>query len=191
MTETNDTKKIISDLFHQHADLLYNYAITRINDSQQAEDLVQETFISALKNYENFKGESKASTWLIAILKNKIIDIYRKKVREFKQESLDTLAFTDNYFDEKGHWKKGSYPGPWKSDAIDEQDRDEFYKILQKCLSRLKEIQRIAFVMKHLDDAETEEICKELEITASNYWVLIHKAKLQLRDCLEKNWINV
>lgn len=191
MTETRETQNIITELFNQHADLLYNYAITRVNDEHLAEDLVQETFISALKNYASFKGQSKASTWLIAILKNKIIDTYRKKVREYQKESLDKLESNSDYFNENGHWKKESLPGHWKSDTIDEHDREEFYKVLQKCLSRLKELQRMAFVMKHLDDTDTEEICKELEITASNYWVIIHRAKLQLRDCLEKNWIKV
>jgi RNA polymerase sigma-70 factor (ECF subfamily) len=185
-----ETKKVIAELFNVHSDFLYNYAITRVNDESLAEDLVQETFVSALKNYQSFKGNSKPSTWLIAILKNKIIDFYRKKVREYHKESLDDLQSTDDFFDEKGHWKKDNLPGPWKSNSMDELDRIEFYEVLQRCLRRLKDIQRIAFVMKHLDDADTEEICKELGITASNYWVIIHRAKLQLRNCLEKNWIH-
>ncbi len=188
---TDKNKKIIADLFKEYADFLYNYAITRVNDARQAEDLVQETFFSALKNYDSFRGQSKASTWLIAILKNKIIDVYRKKVKEYHQDSLDDLGSTKAYFDKHGHWRRDNLPGPWKNDTMDETNREEFYAVLQRCLQRLKEIQRIAFVMKHMDDTDTDEICKELRITASNYWVIMHRAKLQLRDCLEKTWINV
>ncbi len=189
MSQPKETRQIISSLFRENADYLYNYAVTRINDAHLAEDLVQETFISALKNYEGFQGKSKASTWLIAILKNKIIDHYRKKVREFQQESMEDIESTANYFNDKGHWRKEAQPQPWKYDASQELDQTEFYEILQRCLQRLKEIQRMAFVMKHLEDIETEDICKELQITASNYWVIIHRAKLQLRSCLEKHWI--
>ncbi|MCB2221872.1 MAG: sigma-70 family RNA polymerase sigma factor [Bacteroidetes bacterium] len=132
-----ETKKIIAKLFNEHSDFLYNYTITRVNDESLAEDLVQETFISALNNYESFKGNSKTSTWLIAILKNKIIDFYRKKVREYHKESLDDLQSTDEYFDEKGHWKKDNLPGPWKFSSMDELDRSEFYEVLRRCLLRL------------------------------------------------------
>ena len=186
---TKEHKQIISSLFEEHADYLFNYAITRVNDSHLAEDLVQETFISALKNYSSFQGKSKASTWLISILKNKIIDQYRKKVRELQKESMEELESTEAYFTEKGHWHKDAQPHPWKFDASHDLEQTEFYEVLQKCLLRLKEIQRMAFVMKHMEDIETDDICKELQITASNYWVIIHRAKLQLRSCLEKHWI--
>lgn len=179
----------ITQLFGKYADYLYSYAITRVNDRQVAEDLVQETFIAAYKNYGTFRSKSKASTWLTAILKNKIIDLYRKKVKEFHKESLDELARTDDYFNEKGHWRKDALPGNWKIETAAPIEQTEFYEVLQQCLSRLSELQRMAFVMKHMDDADTEEICKELDITASNYWVVIHRAKLQLRQCLEKHWI--
>lgn len=187
-SETNNNK-IIAELFNEHADYLYNFAITRVNDQQVAEDLVQETFISALKNYDSFESRSKASTWLIAILKNKIIDHYRRKVREYKKESLNALKGSEDFFDSKGHWTKSEGPISWKIDSSSALEQQEFYDILQQCLGRIGELQRMAFVLKYLEDVETEEICKELNITASNYWVVIHRAKLQLRKCLEKNWI--
>lgn len=183
-------KKEIATLFENHADYLFNYAISRVNDEHTAEDLVQETFISALKSYGSFEGKSKASTWLIAILKNKIIDFYRKRVREFKKESLDDLGSTEEYFNPKGGWIKDMRPQHWSFNTDNKIEQEEFYSILQNCLTKLKEIQRIAFVMKHMEDEDTDEICKELNITASNYWVIIHRAKLQLRKCLEANWIN-
>ena len=191
MPETSDLKnQIIAKLFKENADYLYNFAITRVNHEQVAEDLVQDTFVSALKNYDSFQQKSKPSTWLIAILKNKIIDHYRKKVREYHKESLDSLAGSEDFFDKKGHWKKESHPQPWNFDTDKGIQQEEFYLILKKCLKKLNDLQRIAFVMKHMEDAETTEICKELEITASNYWVIIHRAKLQLRKCIETHWIN-
>lgn len=189
MSEKN--KAEISSLFNQHADYLFNYAITRVNDEHIAEDLVQETFISAFKSYDSFQQKSKASTWLIAILKNKIIDHYRKKVREYKKESLDELSEVGEFFTDKGKWKKEQRPQDWNFDSINQIEQEEFYTTLQKCLQRLNEIHRIAFVMKHMEDVDTSEICKELDITASNYWVIMHRAKLQLRKCLETNWINL
>ena len=189
MSEKN--KAEITSLFNQHADYLFNYAITRVNDEHVAEELVQETFISAFKNFDSFQQKSKASTWLIAILKNKIIDHYRKKVREYQKESLDEISETGDYFTENGKWKKDQRPQDWKVDSIQNIEQEEFYDILQKCLKRLNEIHRIAFVMKHMEDVDTTEICKELNITASNYWVIIHRAKLQLRKCMETNWVQI
>ncbi|MBN2173188.1 MAG: sigma-70 family RNA polymerase sigma factor [Bacteroidales bacterium] len=182
-------KEQIAELFREHADYMFNFAITRVNDVHLAEDLVQETFLSALKGFDSFQGMSKASTWLTAILKNKIIDHYRKKVKEYHKESMEQLGATDEFFDKNGTWFPDQLPKDWKIDYDQRIEQDEFYRVLQHCLGRLKELQRMAFVMKHMDDAATETICKELEITASNYWVLIHRAKLQLRKCLEKNWI--
>ena len=184
------TNQIISELFEQHADYLFNFAITRVGDTQTAEDLVQETFISALKNYDSFQQKSKASTWLTAILKNKIIDHYRKKVREYHKESLDGLSASREFFDQKGHWKKEEGPQSWNMNTDKGIEQKEFYAILRKCLTRLSDIQRMTFVMKHMEDLDTTEICKELNITASNYWVIMHRAKLQLRKCMETHWIN-
>lgn len=183
--------EIIGELFEKHADYLFSFAITRVNDIHMAEDLVQETFISALKNYGTFQQKSKASTWLTAILKNKIIDHYRKKVREYQKESLDELSASRDFFDEKGSWKKEEKPQSWNLSTDRGMEQEEFYAILQKCLQKLNDLQRMAFVMKHMEDVDTREICKELKLTASNYWVIIHRAKLQLRKCMETQWINL
>ena len=186
---TNNKEKI-AKLFEEHADYLYGFALSRVNDAHIAEDLVQDTFVSALKNFDSFQQKSKASTWLTAILKNKIIDHYRKKVREYHKESMGGLAASDDFFNHKGHWKKEQRPKTWNMDTDRGLEREEFYRILKNCLKKLNELQRLAFVMKHLDDVDTSDICKELEITASNYWVIMHRAKLQLRKCMETQWIN-
>jgi RNA polymerase sigma-70 factor (ECF subfamily) len=186
----SDNKKKVALLFEEHADYLYGFALSRVNDAHIAEDLVQDTFVSALKSFDSFKQKSKASTWLTAILKNKIIDHYRKKVREYHKESMEGVAASDDFFDQKGHWRKEERPKNWNIDTDRGLEQEEFYRILKNCLKKLNELHRIAFVMKHLDDVDTSDICKELEITASNYWVIMHRAKLQLRKCMETQWIN-
>lgn len=189
--QPSDNNKIIAELFTNFSDYLYNYAITRVNDTHVAEDLVQETFISALKGYDSFQSRSKESTWLIAILKNKIIDHYRKKSKQYFLHSLDEMQNLNDFFNSKGSWQKDQRPSKWELDVDKDIEQQEFYETLQQCLVRLNDIQRMAFVMKHLDDEDTDSICKELDITSTNYWVIIHRAKLQLRKCMETNWVKL
>ena len=189
--KSKSNNDIIAELFINYSDYLYNYAITRVNDIHTAEDLVQETFISALKGYDSFQSKSKESTWLIAILKNKIIDHYRKKSKNYYQQSLDEMQIMDDFFNSNGSWQTDQRPSRWDMDVDKAIEQREFYEILQQCLIRLNDIQRMVFAMKHLDDEDTDEICKELNITATNYWVIIHRAKLQLRKCMETNWVKL
>ena len=93
------------------------------------------------------------------------------------------------FFDEREHWRKGMYPRQWSVDFSNTAETKEFYKVFRSCGGKLKELQNAVFVMKYIDGLESGEICKELSISASNYWVLIHRAKVQLRACLEKNWM--
>jgi RNA polymerase sigma-70 factor (ECF subfamily) len=182
MVQLNATKWV-----NEYGDMLYRYALPRVNDSDTAKDLVQETFLSAWHNYGNFKGEISEKNWLFTILKNKIIDHFRKASTRLT-ESLPGIADTDPYFDEVEHWTSTSTPRDWQTDLNSAIDRKEFYEVLNKCKAMLKEIQNTVFTMKYLDGLESDDICKVLNITTSNYWVLIHRAKLQLRACLEKNW---
>ena len=101
------------------------------------------------------------------------------------------MGVGDDFFTDKGKWKTEQRPNDWKIDSFQPLEQQDFYDTLQKCLRRLNEMQRMAFVLKHMEDVETSEICKELNITSSNYWVIIHRAKLQLRKCLETNWIQL
>lgn len=172
----------------EYSDLLYKFAYFRVGNKETARDLVQDTFLSAIKNKEGFKGEISERNWLYTILKNKIIDHYRKK---------SASAFTDlespeddykNYFDENDHWRADNLPRDWSALQSTAIETKEFYDILQLCLKLLSEIMHSCFEMKYIEDKEAEEICKELCISSSNYWVILHRAKLQLRNCLEKNW---
>ena len=173
-----------------YADALYSYTLPRVNDAALAEDLVQETFLSAWKARDGFKGDASEKSWLFTIIKNKIIDHYRKKAKDIVQPIADK-DHSDGFFDEADHWTKGDKPGEWGIDFNDAVDNKDFYRVLDACKKKLQQIQQSVFVMKYMEDLDSAEICKALGITASNYWVLIHRAKLQLRTCLEKNWINL
>ena len=174
----------------QYSNTLFRYAIVRINDREIAKDLVQDTFLSALKNIENFRGEISEKNWLFTILKNKIIDHYRKKASSLITEIDEMMEEIDTYYGEEHHWSEVNKPKNWGIDYDSSVETKEFYEILNKCLGKLSELMRIVFSMKYLDEKESDEICKELSITSSNYWVVLHRAKLQLRACIEKKWLS-
>lgn len=184
------TDKIFREWVYAYSDLLYHYALQRAGDTELCKDLVQDTFLSAWRNKDNFRGETSSKNWLFLILKRKIIDHYRKasshEIMEVIKESHDDHA----YFDVDGHWKKAMYPQTLTVDFGESIETREFYKVFSQCRNKLKDVQQAVFTMKYLDGLESDEICRELEITQSNYWVIIHRAKVLLRACLEKNWIN-
>ncbi|MBT9484482.1 sigma-70 family RNA polymerase sigma factor [Sediminibacterium sp.] len=171
----------------QYGDLLYQYTLPRVNDSVIAEDLVQETFLSALKGLDGYKGEASEKNWLFTILKNKIIDHYRKKSSGLSVMSMPDLQGADGgWFDEEGSWVENRMPKDW--DAADKPlERKEIQKIINWCKDHLKELQQHVFTLKYMEDLDSIEICKILNISSSNYWVLIHRARLKMRDCVEKH----
>ncbi|NCI46133.1 sigma-70 family RNA polymerase sigma factor [Sediminibacterium soli] len=173
----------------QYADALYSYTLPRVNDQALAQDIVQETFLSAWKAREGYKGEASEKNWLFAICRNKIIDHYRRKSTDIMVH-IDQDNTEDRYFGEPGHWNQQDEPADWRNAADGEVERKEFYQAFEGCRKKLHDAQQSVFAMKYLDDLDSAEICKTLGITPSNYWVLMHRAKLQLRNCLEKNWIN-
>jgi RNA polymerase sigma-70 factor (TIGR02943 family) len=170
-----------------YADELYRYTYTRVCDSGYAEDIVQETFLSAWRAKDTYKAEASEKNWLYAICKNKIIDHFRKHSNNVIKPST---AEEDIYFDEVEHWRKEPTPNEWGMNYSQPVETKEFYNILGLCKQKLKDIQRQVFSMKYMEEIEAEEICKVLDITPSNYWVIIHRCKLHLRSCLEKNWLN-
>jgi RNA polymerase sigma-70 factor (TIGR02943 family) len=175
----------------EHADYLYAYTITRIRDEEQAKDLVQETFLAALEKVDKFEGKSSERTWLTAILRNKIIDVYRKKssglvitdIHQAENEQADFFDAND------GHWNPASTPKHFGIDNHDPIASKEFNQVLLKCMQKLPALWMSVFSMKHIDEETTEIICTELKLTSANFWVIIHRTKLNLRACLQKNWI--
>lgn len=170
---------------NEYADSLYRFAAARISDTDAAKDLVQDTFLSAWKSRDNFKGGISEKNWLFTILKNKIIDHYRKSSRQLI-ESLDGTSA--DFFEEDGHWTQNFLPTDWQDAADKKIVQKDFQQILSHCREKLKDLQNTVFTMKYLDDMDSEDICKLLNLTTSNYWVLIHRARVQLRACLEKKW---
>ncbi|MBK7631941.1 MAG: sigma-70 family RNA polymerase sigma factor [Ignavibacteriales bacterium] len=173
------------DWVGKFSDELFGYAYIRCNDEETARDLIQDTFLSALKNLESFKGEISEKNWLYLILKNKIIDHYRKKSKT-PLTRIEEESELDEFFNDAGHWKKEALPSQFNSTVENSNYSFEFYEILEKCKRKLNEIQLNLFAMKFLDEMESDEICKEMEINSSNYWVLIHRIKLKIRKCIEK-----
>jgi len=173
-----------------YADYLYAFAIVRVNDEELAKDLVQETFLAALQRTTGFEGKSSERTWLTAILKNKIIDTYRKKSSGLKQVELSSNEPEKEFFDaEHGHWTREDYPKAFGVENDDPLNNKEFNSVLQACMQKLPALWLSVFSMKHMDDETSENICSELKISPNNFWVIIHRAKLNLRACLQKNWI--
>ena len=176
----------------KHADCLYTYAITRINDAELARDLVQETFLAALEKVDKFEGRSSERTWLIAIIKNKIIDVYRKRAACVvvttdleKPAEGEPDFFNPDYC----NWKVEQWPQEMGIEADNAVISKEFVHVLQKCMQKLPHLWLSVFTMKHMDEQATETICAELKVSPSNFWVIIHRAKVNLRACLQKNWI--
>jgi RNA polymerase sigma-70 factor (ECF subfamily) len=182
------TKPILSPTLwiDKYADYLFNYAITRVNDSDLAKDLVQETFFSGLKSAKNFEGKATERTWLISILKRKIIDHYRK-INSTKGKAEVRMNFYEKGENE-GNWIEERVPQSWDNASEKEIENQELKEQLAACIDKLPEKYALVFRLKTIEDFGTEEICKELDITSSNLWVIIHRARTQLRKCMEDNW---
>jgi RNA polymerase sigma-70 factor (TIGR02943 family) len=174
-----------------YADYLYAIAFYKVGKKEEAEDLVQETFLSAYKNRDSFRGDASEKTWLTAILKNKIIDYYRKpKVTDSFSSYLDkTEASFDNSFftaHNYGRWTEDIKENFFSTASDNYLLGKEFQHFLGICLEKMPAKLRSIFVSKYIDDEKTENICKEHAITTSNYWVIIFRSKTLLRSCLEK-----
>jgi RNA polymerase sigma-70 factor (TIGR02943 family) len=174
-----------------YADYLYNYAISRLNDEESARDLVQDTFLAALRRVDRFEGRSSERTWLTAILKNKLIDAYRKKASPLSG-SMENARLTDQieFFEiEDDQWKAEYYPKEFGIETLDPLHNKELSNTIKKCIEKLPPLWIAVFTMKHIDDEDTHMICKSLKVSPGNFWVIIHRAKVNLRACLQKNWI--
>lgn len=172
----------------EYGDYLYRYALLRLRDPTNAEDVVQETFLAGIKNLDRFdssKGQIKY--WLRGILRNKIVDYIRKAVREMPLEDEEVTRIRDSMA-YKAFGVPEIRPAPWQFDPHRAFEKQEFREIFRTCLGGLKGVTARAATMKMADDMETDEICKVLEIEPNYLWVLLHRARAQLKDCLEKNW---
>ncbi|QEL17755.1 sigma-70 family RNA polymerase sigma factor [Limnoglobus roseus] len=170
----------------RHGDALYRFALARVRRADVAEDLVQETLLSAWRGREGFRGTSSEQTWLTAILKRKVIDWLRHRIRE-RVTDLGPDGFTDSLFTRRGDWKvpparcdRGSPTTPL--------ERDEFWATLHACLGKLPSRLHDVFVLRYLDEVAGDAACRELGLTPSNLWVMLHRARLRMWACLSENW---
>ncbi len=173
-----------------YANIMYNSALWQLKDEAQAKDALQETFLSALKAKENFKGESSEKTWLFSILNNKIKDVFRKKNTQKAQNTGHLDWGNDVYshfFDETEHWTKDTVPKYWEKNPQEDLEKKEVVQTLYDCIAKLPSQQSSVLTQSFFDEQNTDQVCKDNNITASNFWVIIHRAKLFLRKCLEKN----
>tara|TARA_R110002167_G_scaffold123455_2_gene302429 strand:- start:1156 stop:1716 length:561 start_codon:yes stop_codon:yes gene_type:complete len=171
-----------------YADYLFNFAVGRVSDEEIAKDLVQDTFFAGLKSAKNYKGEAAERTWLIAILKRKVIDHYRK-INSNKGKAEVRMNYGADY-DSEGDWLEEQVADPFSLSENDNIENEELGLAIQNCISKLPKKQAMVFKMKTIQGISTEDICKELSINPSNLWVMIHRSRTALMSCLNQNWFN-
>ncbi len=169
----------------RYSDYLFNYTIVRVNDREIANDIISETFLAALKSAKYFKGEASERTWLISILKRKIIDYYRK-INSRKGKAEVHIDYSNDY--NEGEWLEEQVADQSDRTAEDEMENNELGLAILECLDSINEKHAAIFRRKTIDGLDTEAICNEFNITPSNLWVIIHRARTALAECLEKNW---
>jgi len=169
-----------------YSDYLFNYTVSRVSDREMAQDLISETFLAGLKSMKNFKGEASERTWLISILKRKIIDHYRK-INSKKGKAEVRMSYNSNT-ESEGDWLEERVADPFDNTAEDTIENTELGLAIHQCLGKLSTKQAQVFEMKTILHYDTEAICNELKITASNLWVIIHRARTAMAGCLKKNW---
>lgn len=176
-----------NDWLNEHGDYLYRFALARLRDPHQAEDVVQETFLAAVKN-NSFAEQSSPRTWLTGILKHKIIDLMRKRNRETPASELmsEQDANMDEFFDAAGHWVDKIEAWDVPESALEQK---QFFSVLESCLTKIPSKLATLFMMRDVHETNNEEICKELNITSTNAWVMLYRARMGMRKCLEINWI--
>lgn len=172
----------------EHGNYLYRFAFSRVRDRAAAEDLVQDTLLTAINRLDTFEGRSSMRTWLAGILRFKLMEYLRRSSREtlysHQEESGDDSA---GNFDRLQLWNKTF--ANWADDPDQCFESKEFLAQLQGCLSKLKDKQRLAFLLTVVDENESSAVCEALGVKENNLFVLLYRARMRLRGCLETNWV--
>lgn len=170
---------------------MIKFATLQLSNSHAAEDAVQEALMGALKNAGSFAGRAALKTWVFAILRNKIADTLRQKMRTVNASSLlredDEGEDFSELFDHRGHWQADERPATW-GNPHNALHQNQFWKVFEACLEGLPGNQARVFMMKEFVELETHEICTTVGITTTNLNVMLHRSRLRLRECLENNW---
>jgi RNA polymerase sigma-70 factor (TIGR02943 family) len=175
-----------------YGDFLFKFALARLRDPAKAEDAVQETFLAALKGGKSFAGRSTERSWLVGILKNKIYDYFYKASRETPFTDLDFYSdeekdhFVPDFLG-KSAWNYDFAPQQWPNQG-ESLDNEVFWKTYRNCSDKLPRKVAAAFNLREVDGIESKEVCALLNISESNLWVMLHRARMALRHCLETNW---
>ena len=173
-----------------HGDYLYRYALVRVREAAVAEDLLQETLLAAVGSYHSHAGRSSERTWLVGIMKHKVIDHFRRAARN-AQFQLPPEDDEFEWFEQsgpwRGHWREDQAPMTWPVQALESR---EFWETFEHCLSQLPPQMSIAFTLREIDGLTSTEICEILNITPNNLSVLLHRSRIKLRHLLEANWFS-
>lgn len=169
---------------------MVKFARLHLGDSHLAEDAVQEALVGAWTGGKRFAGRSAFKTWVFAILKHKVADLLRHKQRMVDAGSLlkeGEGQSLDDFFDDKGHWLQDAKPAAWRCPEAS-LEQQQFWAVLEVCLDGMPAAQGRVFMMREFMDFETEEICATVGISSGNFFVMMHRARLRLRECLDQRW---
>lgn len=178
-----------SDWVEHYGDYLFRYANSRLRDNSASEEVVQETFLNGIRYHAQYSGTGTEQAWLLGILKRKIIDSIRKRNKHGSvtpyEESHDP---TNQLFDAKGNWNLESIP--WSTSPAQKLESSELWRIVRECLSHLPSGQADVFTLSVMEEMESDEVCDQLSITPSNFWVRMHRARLGLAQCVGDKWFS-
>jgi RNA polymerase sigma-70 factor (ECF subfamily) len=178
-------EQIITQWVEQHGDDLYRWAFAKVGDRQAAEDLVQDTFLGAMQGFERFRREASPKTYLMGILRNQIAAHFRRQYRDAPEPSPGAAERADAAFSEQGHWTQGT---PHAYDNL--LDDPDFAKQLAHCMASLPEKWGLAVRAKFLLEKSGDEVCRQLGLTPANYWQIVRRAKLLLKQCIDSHWFH-
>ena len=179
-----------SEWLGAYGDYLFRFAMQRVRNRAVAEDLVQDALVSALKSWPQFEGRSSVRTWLTGILLNKVIDYFRGAEQRLvtSKEPEELAGVVEKHFNALGIWN--SVLTDWASNPQKHLENKDFLGVLSGCVGKLTHVAQRVFILKVLDGLPTEEVCNILKVNPSHLWVLVHRARMALRDCIELNWIS-
>ena len=171
----------------RYSDYLFRYAYSRLRDQNAAEEVVQETFLSGVRYAEQFSGRGTERSWLLGILKRKLIDYIRRRNKHAGATPYENETdLTAQLFDAGGNWKSGGIN--WSIGPSQKMEMSELWGVVKGCLKSLPQSQADVFTLSVIEEMDSADICKELGISSSNFWVRMHRARLGLATCVNEKW---